>query len=166
MGDFIVRLGVLLSAALVIGVVSGADAQEQANSCDRLVQNNSCLCAIPVEWIQNNQAAALANSSPDVRVTTQAGYTPIAADGTAALFLGDNVVVPANAGATLVMGTNCAKQIPENSSLVIRTESECACAALVTVRGVPIFPIIAGGAGAAGAVILVVTQTGQEPASP
>jgi hypothetical protein len=166
MGDANVRFGVLLSAALLLGAVSGASAQDQANSCDRLVQNNSCLCAIPLAWIQNNQAAALANASPDVRVTTQAGYTPIAADGTAALFLGDNVVVPASAGATLVMGTNCAKQLPENSSVVIRTDNECACAALVTAGGVPIFPIVAGGAGAAGAVILVVTQPGQEPASP
>lgn len=161
------RFGTLILAALVVGTASGAFAEEQANSCDRLVQNNSCLCAIPLEWIQNNQAAALANASPDVRVTTQAGYTPIASDGTAALFLGDNVVVPANAGATLVMGTNCAKQIPENSSLVIRNESECACAALVTVRGTPVFPIVAaGGAAGAAGVIVLVTQSGGEPASP
>lgn len=161
------RFGTLILAALVVGTASGAFAEERANSCDRLVQNNSCLCAIPLEWIQNNQAAALANASPDVRVTTQAGYTPIASDGTAALFLGDNVVVPANAGATLVMGTNCAKQIPENSSLVIRNESECACAALVTVRGTPVFPIVAaGGAVGAAGVIVLVTQSGGEPASP
>ena len=41
------------------------------------------------------------------------------------------MVQPASS-ALLSMGT-CQRQLPENSSLVIRQETDCACAALVTV---------------------------------
>jgi hypothetical protein len=74
----------------------------------------------------------------------------------------DSVVVQPASSALLSMGT-CQRQLPENSSLVIRDEDTCACAALVTVPPpIPVIPIVGAGLGTA-AIVTTVVLLGGEP---
>jgi len=152
-------------------------AQSHAQSqCSALI-DQGCACAIPIDQFDPNTTALLKDTFGDVRVTTNAQFSP--ANPVTPLAIGDNVVVLEDASALLTFGPTCSRPLPAHSSLVIRAVGDCACAALVELQtqaaatgnsGTGVGVAVGGGLAVAAVVATVLLidedEDGDDPVSP
>ena len=122
-----------LSLMAVLMLASSGGAPVAAAECTfPSAQSEQCACTLAVDPAQSSPVAKLSELIGDVKVTGRAGFTPIAqGQNSVDLYVGDSVVVPDNSQALLNFGPDCRRLLEPNTSLGIRQENDCACAAIV-----------------------------------
>ena len=130
------------------------------DQCSRLLEEEDCVCTLPLSSFDPATTAILSDISGRVEITTANQYSP--ADPYVPLNIGDGVIVLEDSSALLSFGPICKKELPEQSTLVVRAVDDCACAAFVeTQRTAAALPFL--GLGAIGVGIILLDE---DPASP
>ncbi|AGB47357.1 hypothetical protein Mesau_05045 [Mesorhizobium australicum WSM2073] len=141
---------------------AGSAAFAQAAQC-------SCLAAIPVS---GSVVGQLTNVQGDVRMSQAGGYTGV--NGEAPVYSGARIMTGAQASASLVVGTNCAFNVPANVTVQIDPVEGGMCvsfdapqAAVVPAGSEPgVLPVLLGaGAIGGGAALLLGLQDDDDAVS-
>jgi len=149
----------------VFFVLLGAgSASAQVAQCAFSDPTISCVCTTPAAN-STDAVGTLSGLVGDVQVTSQVNFSPVGDPNP--VFIGDSIIVPGGAQATLSFGPACTTVLQPNTSLVVRVMDGCACAGVAEMEGAGRGwggAIVAGSAVATGVAIVLTAD--DKPASP
>jgi hypothetical protein len=115
-----------LFASLALSLPVHAQSQ-----CSALIDQGYS-CALPLNEFQNGTTARLSAIKGDIQITSDTQFSQAAS--VVPLNVGDAVVVLSGGSANLAFGPACSRQLPAQSSLVVRTQDGCVYPSIVEVQ--------------------------------
>lgn len=120
-----------LAVAALLAIPAYAGAAHAQSQCSALIDQGYS-CALPLSEFHHGTTATLSAIRGDVQITSDLQFSQAAS--VVPLNVGDAVVVLSGGSANLAFGPACSRQLPAQSSLVVRTQDGCVYPSIVVVQ--------------------------------